>query len=106
MKDYRVRRNAALTLAKLGQPADEAIPALVEMLEEENRYNRFYAANALRQIDTPAARGGVDERAFHRTMVCHHNDGEPVLDFNTPTLLQPRQWFLSTRQQFGEPLTR
>ena len=55
-EDYRVRRNAALTLAKLGQPADEAIPALVEMLEDENRYNRFYAINALRRIDTSAAR--------------------------------------------------
>ena len=63
-EDYRVRRNAALTLAKLGQPADEAIPALVEMLEEENRYNRFYAANALRRIDTPAAREALMNALF------------------------------------------
>ena len=63
-EDYRVRRNAALTLAKLGQPADEAIPGLVEMLEDENRYNRFYAANGLRRIDTPAARDALMSALF------------------------------------------
>ena len=63
-EDYRVRRNAALTLAKLEQPADEAIPGLVEMFEDENRYNRFYAANALRRIDTSAARDALMNALF------------------------------------------
>ena len=55
-KDYRVRRNAALTLAKCGESSDIAIEALAPMLEDENRYNRFYAAYVLQQIGTPAAR--------------------------------------------------
>lgn len=63
-EDYRVRRNAALTLAKLGQPVDEAIPPLVEMLDDENRYNRFYAVNTLRRIDTSAAREALVNALF------------------------------------------
>ena len=55
-EDYRVRRNAALTLAKFGESGDIAVEALATMLEDENRYNRFYAAYLLKQIDTPAAR--------------------------------------------------
>ncbi len=54
--DYRVRRNAALTLAKSGATGCIALEALLEMLEDENRYNRFYAAYGLKQIDTPDAR--------------------------------------------------
>ena len=55
-EDYRVRRNAALTLAKSGEAGCVAFEALREMLEDENRYNRFYAAYGLKQIDTPDAR--------------------------------------------------
>ena len=55
-EDYRVRRNAALTLSKFGESGDIAVEALGTMLEDENRYNRFYATYLLKQIDTPAAR--------------------------------------------------
>ena len=55
-EDYRVRRNAALVLAKSGAAGCVAIETLAEMLEDENRYNRFYAAYGLKQIGTPAAR--------------------------------------------------
>ena len=55
-EDYRVRRNAALTLAKFGESGEIAVEALGTMLEDENRYNRFYAAYLLKQIGTPAAR--------------------------------------------------
>ena len=55
-EDYRVRRNAALTLAKFGESGEIAVEALAPMLEDENRYNRFYAAYLLKQIGTPAAR--------------------------------------------------
>ncbi|MCY4352862.1 MAG: HEAT repeat domain-containing protein, partial [Gemmatimonadetes bacterium] len=57
-EDYRVRRNAALTLAKFGELSDSdiAIEALAPMIEDENRYNRVYAAYVLQQIGTPAAR--------------------------------------------------
>ena len=54
-EDYRVRRNAALTLAKSGEAGCIALEALREMLEDDNRYNRFYAAYGLKQIDTPDA---------------------------------------------------
>ena len=54
-EDYRVRRNAALVLAKSGAASCVAIEALAEMLEDENRYNRFYAAYGLQQIGTPDA---------------------------------------------------
>ena len=55
-EDYRVRRNAALTLAKFGEAGNTAVEALATMLEDENRYNRFYATYVLQQIGTPAAR--------------------------------------------------
>ena len=57
--DHAAQTQHRYWLAKLGQPADEAILGLVEMLEDENRYNRFYAANALRRIDTSAARDAL-----------------------------------------------
>ena len=46
-EDYRVRRNAALTLAKFGESGDTAVEPLATMLEDENRYNRFYATYVL-----------------------------------------------------------
>ena len=52
---YWVRDNAARSLAKLGTLAEPAIPTLVAQLEDENRYVRFHAALALKQIKTPEA---------------------------------------------------
>ena len=52
---YPVRDNAARALAKLGTLAEPAIPALVAQLEDEDRYVRFHAALALKQIQTPEA---------------------------------------------------
>lgn len=59
---YWVRDNAARSLAKLGSRAEPAIPTLVERLEDENRYVRFHAALALKQIKTQAAQDAL----------CHH----------------------------------
>ena len=56
MRTTAYARNAALTLAKSGEAGCIALEALREMLEDENRYNRFYAAYGLKQIDTPDAR--------------------------------------------------
>ena len=53
--DYRVRRNAALTLAKIGPEAGAAVPAILPLLGDENRYNRFYGGLALRRIGTARA---------------------------------------------------
>jgi HEAT repeat protein len=52
---YAVRDNAARSLAKLGTLAEPAIPTLVAQLEDENRYVRFHATLALKQIKTPEA---------------------------------------------------
>ena len=56
--DYRVRRNAAMALRAAGRVTDETVPALGRMLEDENRYNRFYAANALRDLVPVAEEAG------------------------------------------------
>ena len=53
--DYRVRRNAALTLAKIGPEADSAVPDILALLSDENRYNCFYGGLALRKIGSPRA---------------------------------------------------
>jgi hypothetical protein len=57
--DYRVRRNAALVLCNLGEAGDPAVTDLVDVLRDENRYNRFYAGLALRRIGTPRARNAL-----------------------------------------------
>lgn len=62
--DYRVRRNAALLLCNLGEAGDPAVGGLVDMLGDENRYNRFYAGLALRRIGTPKAREALLEALF------------------------------------------
>ena len=63
--DYHsVRDNAARSLAKLGTTAEPAIPALVAQLEDENRYVRFHAAVALKQIKTPAAQEALFNYLF------------------------------------------
>ena len=61
---YSVRDNAARSLAKLGRAAEPAIPALVAQLEDENRYVRFHAAMALKQIKTPEAQEALFNHLF------------------------------------------
>ncbi len=61
---YWVRDNAARALTKLGKLAAPAIPTLVERLEDENRYVRFHAALALKQIHTPAAQDALFNHLF------------------------------------------
>ena len=63
--DYHwVRDNAARSLAKLGTLAEPAIPTLVAQLEDENRYVRFHAALALKQIQTPEAQEALFNHLF------------------------------------------
>jgi HEAT repeat protein len=50
-----VRRNAVLSLARIGRDAEGAEPALVSALTDESRYVRADAAHALRRIGTPEA---------------------------------------------------
>ena len=61
---YWVRDNAARALAKLGTRAEPAIPTLVAQLEDENRYVRFHAALALKQIKTPEAQDALFNHLF------------------------------------------
>lgn len=57
-EDYRVRRNAALGLRGAGRVTDGSVAALGRMLQDENRYNRFYATDALRQLQPVAPEAG------------------------------------------------
>jgi hypothetical protein len=50
-----VRRNAALSLARLGPAAAEAVPALVGGMTDENHYVRGFSVYALSRIGTPEA---------------------------------------------------
>ena len=61
---YWIRDNAARALAKLGTLAEPAIPILIEQLEDENRYVRFHAALALKQIQTPTAQDALFNHLF------------------------------------------
>ena len=61
---FAVRDNAARALAKLGTLAEPAIPALVAQLEDEDRYVRFHAALALKQIQTPEAQNALFDYLF------------------------------------------
>ena len=61
---YWIRDNAARALAKLGTRAEPAIPTLVTQLEDENRYVRFHAALALKQIQTPKAQDALFNHLF------------------------------------------
>ena len=61
---FPVRDNAARALAKLGVLAEPAIPALITQLEDEDRYVRFHAAVALKQIETPAAQDALFNHLF------------------------------------------
>ena len=61
---YWIRDNAARSLAKLGTLAEPAIPMLINLLEDENRYVRFHAALALKQIKTSAAQDALFNHLF------------------------------------------
>ncbi len=61
---YAVRDNAARALAKLGTLAEPAISALVAQLEDENRYVRFHAALALKEIKTREAQDALFNHLF------------------------------------------
>ena len=52
---YWVRYNASRSLAMLGPIAEPALPTLKAQLEDENRYVRFNAALALKEINTKEA---------------------------------------------------
>lgn len=54
--DVQVRFMAALSLARLGPHADEAVPQLKECLEDGNRYVRAHAVDALHYIGTDRAK--------------------------------------------------
>ena len=54
-----VRRNAALSLARLGPAAACATPQLADALAEENHYVRGYATLALRRIGTTSAQAAL-----------------------------------------------
>ena len=56
---YWVRDNAARSLAKMGKKAEGAIPLLQSALNDDNRYVRFNALIALKEIDTPVAQKTV-----------------------------------------------
>ncbi len=63
--DYHwVRDNAARALAKLGTLAEPATPTLIAKLEDENRYVRFHAALALKEIKTPDAQDVLFNHLF------------------------------------------
>ena len=61
---YWIRDNAARALAKLGTRAEQAIPTLAAQLEDGNRYVRFHAALALKQINTPEAQDVLFNHLF------------------------------------------
>ncbi|MDD9975984.1 MAG: HEAT repeat domain-containing protein [Candidatus Poribacteria bacterium] len=61
---FPVRDNAARALAKLGTLAEPAMPALVAQLEDEDRYVRFHAALALKEIKTPEAQNALFNHLF------------------------------------------
>ena len=61
---FPVRDNAARALAKFGTLAEPAIPALVAQLADEDRYVRFHAALALKQINTSEAQDALFNHLF------------------------------------------
>ena len=63
-EDYRVRRSACLGIARWGAGDSDTEQALSVVLMDENRYNRFYAAHALRRIGTPGAQSILFDELF------------------------------------------
>ena len=61
---FPVRDNAARSLAKLGTLAEPAMPALIAQLEDEDRYVRFHAALALKEIKTHEAQEALFNHLF------------------------------------------
>ncbi|MDF2723791.1 MAG: phytanoyl-CoA dioxygenase [Paenibacillus sp.] len=59
--DTQVRFTAGLSLVKYGESADDAVPALVGALDDENRYVRAHAADALYHIGTAKAKDALLE---------------------------------------------
>ena len=54
--DWRIRLNSALALAKIGTLSADCVPTLGQLMDDENRYVRYYAALALRHSDMPSAK--------------------------------------------------
>jgi HEAT repeat protein len=53
-EDKEVRESVVLALGRMGKPAKEAVPELVQLLEDSHsRTIRYYAAGALGKIGTP-----------------------------------------------------
>lgn len=67
-----VRRNAALSLARLGIYAEEAIPELADAMRDGNHYVRGFAVHGLYRIGTPEAL----RAAMHRLQALRW-DSEP-----------------------------
>ncbi|MCB0107326.1 MAG: HEAT repeat domain-containing protein [Caldilineaceae bacterium] len=57
--DGQVRFTTGLSLARIGRPAAAAVPALTRALQDENRYVRANAVDALRRIDTQEAQSAL-----------------------------------------------
>nr|WP_253957949.1 HEAT repeat domain-containing protein [Metabacillus halosaccharovorans] len=55
-EDVQVRFMAGLSLSRLGPSAEKAVPQLEIALNDENRYVRAHAAEALRYINTEQAK--------------------------------------------------
>ena len=55
-----IRRNAAIALGQIGEPAKNAVPALVKALHDEDEDVRFEAVSALKKIGTPEAMKAVE----------------------------------------------
>ena len=65
--DRRVRRAGALAIAQLahlGTSSPDAVPALLAMLADEDRYNRFYAHLALSRMNDETARSALLDALF------------------------------------------
>lgn len=60
-EDVQVRFTAGLSLCRMGAAAEAAIPALTAALDDDNRYVRGHAAEALHYIGTDAAKNVLIE---------------------------------------------
>ncbi len=62
-----MRRAGALAIAQLahlGTSTPDAVPALLAMLADEDRYNRFYAHLALSRMNDETARSALLDALF------------------------------------------